>query len=1114
MEQCLYRHRRNWERSVEPEPFDMVSEVRKTESSQFGPWTYHWNPNPYEEYIRPDPFDPRHICAESEDDPKIPDEYDRTIDYGQRRDRLRKHFEWEMDRLYLVEETESRRQARREREQAQHTTATDVAPRKAVACECNINRLEWSHFKRSTRLLAKDECVIDVLVGDPVLDNEIPGFQRWFGYTGPGVRKVAKSQDTNAFDAMAPGQAPLPERIRIYSLIIITILSKILGSDGSSLVAGAPIVFIRPFKALIYCERALRDWHMALQRKFDSAAKIEVYNTMRVNEYEKEKVNDDEKKEDEDPDDITKSPIALQHLSCLLSLMDSDISPKQRHIAAPNYRKVFFSDLWHIFRPGVEVIGHDGKQAYRVIKAMSAKHRVEKPPFSVICVYIDFDGKSLGPVTQVFDLKRFEGERELTSLEIYPLRCHPLRKSDFTENEWKEVDSLPSHDKYRRKLIRRGAKFLEVAGVKHMYYAGPTLVVRDEVESPVVIDFETAFSVEDRERQQWQPRLEMLIGESSSEIEDKQPGCTGVCCENESVHDDIYVDEKQRTEYIDSLLPKGNVMDEPPSVAIIPRLLGEVNTGIDGAPVISDDELLIMSYRVFGFVLRSRKWANLDLAYLTDIHPLQNSPSLTGDPKQGDYKKAEPVTAFDQLVLEEGHKPMIVSLIAQHFRDKKLASDEGEQFDIVKGKGKGLILLLHGAPGVGKTSTAEGVAELFKKPLFQITCGDLGTTATEVEKALETNFALANRWDCILLLDEADVFLAERTKEDFKRNGLVAVFLRVMEYYAGILFLTTNRVGDFDEAFASRIHISLYYPDLNHDKTVEVFKINMDMIEERFNRRGRKIDIDKVGIGNFAGQHFLEYPHARWNGRQVRNACQTALALAEFEAQGNSHEAILNPDAIVKLSVDHFRIVRNAYLEFTKYINDLYGTNAARRAKEARRRAIWMSDDDTDMGGSAADRRRAFFMASQGQKPTALHQPQAQVNMHQQYPEYVNVAVPQPSYPDRSQVPTPLFYSVQNRGSPNIPAAGAPGSHFQMSTEERNQMLPHRQPAGQSVQQPPQPFDPGLNQSMQGLYTAGGQQSMGQMQTPSISPGISGSYASVNTVPRQQWTRNTGSNDS
>ncbi len=73
----------------------------------------------------------------------------------------------------------------------------------------------------------------------------------------------------------------------------------------------------------------------------------------------------------------------------------------------------------------------------------------------------------------------------------------------------------------------------------------------------------------------------------------------------------------------------------------------------------------------------------------------------------------------------------------------------------------------------------EGVAEKFNKPLFQLTCGDLGTTAKEVESALETNFALASRWGCVLLLDEADVFLAQRTKEDFQRNGLVAGELTV-----------------------------------------------------------------------------------------------------------------------------------------------------------------------------------------------------------------------------------------------------------------------------------------------------------------------------------------------
>ena len=155
-----------------------------------------------------------------------------------------------------------------------------------------------------------------------------------------------------------------------------------------------------------------------------------------------------------------------------------------------------------------------------------------------------------------------------------------------------------------------------------------------------------------------------------------------------------------------------------------------------------------------------------------------------------------------------------------------------------------------------------------------------------------------------------------------------------MEYYTGILFLTTNRVGDFDEAFTSRIHISLYYPELNQEKTVGVFKINMEMIEERFSVKRRRISIDKVGIGSFASRHFEDHPHARWNGRQVRNACQTALALAEFEAQGNSHKSILKPDAVVELGVGHFETVQRAYLEFTKYMHDLFGTYASRRAKE------------------------------------------------------------------------------------------------------------------------------------------------------------------------------------
>lgn len=73
---------------------------------------------------------------------------------------------------------------------------------------------------------------------------------------------------------------------------------------------------------------------------------------------------------------------------------------------------------------------------------------------------------------------------------------------------------------------------------------------------------------------------------------------------------------------------------------------------------------------------------------------------------------------------------------------------------------KRLAFLLHGGvPGVGKTATAKAVAQENKRPLFSITCGDLGIEAEDVELRLSRIFRLANLWDCVLLLDEADIFL-------------------------------------------------------------------------------------------------------------------------------------------------------------------------------------------------------------------------------------------------------------------------------------------------------------------------------------------------------------------
>lgn len=123
--------------------------------------------------------------------------------------------------------------------------------------------------------------------------------------------------------------------------------------------------------------------------------------------------------------------------------------------------------------------------------------------------------------------------------------------------------------------------------------------------------------------------------------------------------------------------------------------------------------------------------------------------------------------------------------------------------DIIEGKSAGNVILARGRPGVGKTLTAEVYAEVIGRPLYSIHTGSLGITAELVRKNLEEIFVQAKRWDAVLLLDEADVFVLERGFE-LAQNAIVAEFLRTLEYYDGLLFLTTNRIDEVDGAILAR----------------------------------------------------------------------------------------------------------------------------------------------------------------------------------------------------------------------------------------------------------------------------------------------------------------------
>ena len=129
--------------------------------------------------------------------------------------------------------------------------------------------------------------------------------------------------------------------------------------------------------------------------------------------------------------------------------------------------------------------------------------------------------------------------------------------------------------------------------------------------------------------------------------------------------------------------------------------------------------------------------------------------------------------------------------------------------------------------------------------------------------------------------------------------------------------MTTNRVGEFDEAFKSRIHISLYYPKLDRKSTIKIWEMNLARIE----RSTLDIDVEEEGIKQFAIDHWVankQKPSRRWNGRQIKNAFQTAIALATWDYNDEVDGRHLQRP---RLTEKHFDIVSQTSAHFDDYLS-------------------------------------------------------------------------------------------------------------------------------------------------------------------------------------------------
>lgn len=224
-------------------------------------------------------------------------------------------------------------------------------------------------------------------------------------------------------------------------------------------------------------------------------------------------------------------------------------------------------------------------------------------------------------------------------------------------------------------------------------------------------------------------------------------------------------------------------------------------------------------------------------------------------------------TAFNRIVLPQQTKDIVSTLVINFYKT--------ECCDFIVGKKRGLIFLLNGPPGVGKTLTAHGIAELTHRPLYVIGSGDIGTEPSEIDKKLEKIFTMVGNWNGIVLIDEADVFMSKRTDYELNYNACVSVFLRLIETYYGILFLTTNREQQIDDAIRSRIHVALKYYELSDAGMALVWR-------ESFQRyKIKDIDLDKLKC------HKL-------NNREIANIVQLAYISSGGNPENVTQELIEN----------------------------------------------------------------------------------------------------------------------------------------------------------------------------------------------------------------------------
>ena len=347
----------------------------------------------------------------------------------------------------------------------------------------------------------------------------------------------------------------------------------------------------------------------------------------------KTRSNAPDEDEKADFENLVDSLEAFRDLRCLVQFMDEELMPIAQDFRKGSRERILFRDLWHLFKPGDEVLiplpgrnllgkefrnGQDGRyqedryqedryqEDWKIIGTAGGRANLSTAenesyvprqkinPFKLCCYHIDFNGQKFMPIVHDFKIFPFEGEREITSLEVYPARYHP------------------NAAERRTALKSRGEIFRDLITFRPQHYKGPTLTchpcgcdhdddsaleLSEQIDSQVVVDFGAAI----RDDKDWKPFIHANVSfQQGRELRDDFPTTVWKDAEQKIFHhriwDPVNDDSLCDDDMAFTFMAGDRFLKDDPDPA------ATTGTGL------REEDLILLPARVLAYVFQSRKF--------------------------------------------------------------------------------------------------------------------------------------------------------------------------------------------------------------------------------------------------------------------------------------------------------------------------------------------------------------------------------------------------------------------------------------------------------------------------------------------------------------------------